>query len=112
MNLNYTDIGHRIRMLRKRRGMTQEQLAERTELSVIHISHIETANTKLSLPALVCIANALDVTADTLLCGSLPNASEPFRQEIARTMQDCSDFELRVIADTVRSLKDTLRRWQ
>ena len=110
MELNYEDIGRRVRALRRARGLSQEQLAELTDLSVVHISHIETAHTKLSLPALVGVANALSVTADALLCDNLDRAAEPFRGEIADAVRDCTEAELRVMADVLRALKQSLRR--
>lgn len=112
MEINYIDIGKRIRALRKKARLSQERLAELTELSVVHISHIETANTKLSLPALVAIANALSVTTDVLLCGNLEAADENFRNEILDTVKDCSNRELRVISDTVTALKQSMRKWE
>ena len=112
MELNYGDIGRRIRALRQKRGISQERLAELTDLSIVHISHIETAHTKLSLPTLVRIANALSVTADALLCDNLSAAGEPFRGEIADAVRDCSEAELRVVADVIAALKQSLRRRQ
>lgn len=52
--------------------MSQEQLAECVGISVTHMSHIETGNTKLSLPVLVSIADALNVSTDTLIHDNLP----------------------------------------
>ena len=105
MELNYVDIGKRIRTIRKNLGISQEQLAEMTNLSVVHISHIETANTKLSLPALVAVANALSVTADVLLCGNLDTA-------VTEAVRDCSGKELRIISESVIALKQALRKWE
>ena len=62
MQLNYSDIGMRIKAERLRQNMSQERLAEIAELSITHTSHIETGNTKVSLPALVKIANAMGTT--------------------------------------------------
>lgn len=109
MELNYIEIGKRIRAIRKKQGISQEQLAEMIDMSIVHVSHIETANTKLSLPTLISIANALSVTADCLLCDSLENADTVFRAEIADAVRDCSEIELRIIADTVLALKKSLR---
>ena len=53
--MDYYEIGQRIRRFRKARGITQEQLAEAVGISVTHMSHIETANTKLSLPVFIDI---------------------------------------------------------
>lgn len=64
---DYRSIGKRIQHARKKQKMTQEHLAEITELSPSHISHIESGKTKVSLPSLIAIANALHTTVDNLL---------------------------------------------
>ena len=67
MSINYEIIGSRIRGIRKNKKMTQEKLAELSGVEPSNISHIERAATKLSLPTLVSIANALDVTLDEIV---------------------------------------------
>lgn len=44
--MDYYEIGQRIRRFRKARGFSQEELAEKADISVTHMSHIETGNTK------------------------------------------------------------------
>ena len=61
MELDYQAIGVRIRRLRKERGLTQQTLAEMSGQEPSNISHIERGATKLSLPTLVSVANALEV---------------------------------------------------
>lgn len=65
--MKYYEIGQRIRRYRKACGLSQEALAEKAGISATHMSHIETGNTKLSLPVLVNIAEALSVQTDALL---------------------------------------------
>lgn len=65
--MNYYEIGQRIRKIRKAHGLSQEELAEKIGISTTHMSHIETGNTKLSLPVLVSIASVLEVQTDDLL---------------------------------------------
>lgn len=110
MELDYNAIGVRIKQERLRQKISQEQLAERTPLSVTHMSHIETGNTKVSLPTLLRIANALNVTVDMLLCDSLSSAKPLFENEIMQETADCSEEEIRIIADMAKSLKNSLRR--
>ena len=54
--MDYTAIGKRIRAKRKQKDLSQEELAEMVNISTVHMSHIETGYTKLSLPVLVDIA--------------------------------------------------------
>ena len=65
--MNYYEIGQRIRKFRKAQGLSQERLAELVDISTTHMSHIETGNTKLSLPVLVDIAQVLHASTDELL---------------------------------------------
>lgn len=46
--MDYYEIGQRIRRIRKAKGISQEVLAEKVGIFTTHMSHIETANTKLS----------------------------------------------------------------
>ena len=59
----YRQIGLKIAYYRKLRGMTQEQLAEKLELSPAFIGHVEapTVNKAVSLDTLFDVAAALDV---------------------------------------------------
>lgn len=70
-NMDYEMLGARIREARKNKGYTQSELAELTEYSVQHISHVETGSTKLSVELLICIANVLETSMDELLKDSL-----------------------------------------
>ena len=59
----YRQIGLKIAYYRKLRGLTQEQLAERVELTPAFIGHIEAPNISkaVSLDTLFDIASVLDV---------------------------------------------------
>lgn len=53
--------------LKRCSNLSQEQLADRVQISTTHMSHIETGNTKLSLAVLVKIAEVLSVQTDALI---------------------------------------------
>ncbi len=110
MELDYRAIGKRIKIARIKADLTQERLAEIVCVSPSHMSNIETGTTRVSLTTLVTIANALSVTVDDLLCDSIVKARVPFEQDIAKILEDCDAYEIRMIADMARALKDTLRR--
>ena len=109
MDVDYLDIGKRVKALRKKLGITQEKLAELTDFSVSHMSAIENGNTKLGLPAIVRVANALNVSVDELLCGSLMRGKAVIQNEFADLLADCTPGEAGVILDTVKALKKSLR---
>lgn len=109
LKLDYRAIGVRIRRYRKEQGLTQQRLAELSELEPSNISHIERGATKLSLPTLVSIANSLGVTVDTLLCDNLMSSTDVYLRELDTMLSDCSHRELKIITTMVRVLKETLR---
>ena len=108
--LDYKAIGIRVKIARVRAGMKQEQVAEKTGLSPTHISSIETGITKASLAAFVSVANAIGVTVDDFLCDNLIHARVQFERDIAELIEDCDDYEIRMVKDMTRALIDTLRR--
>lgn len=59
-------LGARIKELRKRRGLTQDQLAERVDLATRYISLIEVGRSAPSLDTIVNVARALEVELKVL----------------------------------------------
>jgi transcriptional regulator with XRE-family HTH domain len=59
----YREIGRKVAFYRNLRGLSQEALAEKIEVSVSHISKIEApqANTAFSIDMLFLIAEGLDI---------------------------------------------------
>ena len=102
--------GKRIKIARIKADLTQERLAEAVEISPTHLSNIETGTTRVSLTAIVNLANALSVTVDDLLCDSVIQAKPQFEKDIAALLEDCDEYEIRMIRDMAQALKDTLRR--
>ena len=110
MELDYRAIGKRIKIARIKADLTQEALAEKASLSTTHMSNIETGNSKLSLPTIVSLANALSVSVDEFLCDSVIHSKDIFSQEIQDLVSDCDEYEIRMIADFVRAAKETIRK--
>ncbi len=108
--IDYKDIGVRIRTVRLQRKLTQEQLAEAVGVGVTHISHIETGNSVPSLQVIVDIINALDCSADELLCIEINQARPLFNNWLGELVSDCDADEVKLITDMVVSLKTSMRR--
>ena len=60
-------FGSKLREARMLRGLTQEQLAERADISRVMIGRYETTDQMPALDTLVRLADALEVSADYLL---------------------------------------------
>ena len=71
MDINYDSIGQNIKKFRVAKGLTRNKLGEKSGIEPSNISHIERGATKVSLPTLVSIANALEVSLDEIIYDSL-----------------------------------------
>lgn len=109
MHLNYQTIGKRIRLLRKQQQLSQMTLAEMVDKSPTYISLVENGQKGPSLETLIDVANALKVTMDVLLAEYLEQNTAAAGVELSAIIEDCSEYEKRVIIDSARSLKQVLR---
>lgn len=62
------EVGKRIQEYRKKRGLTQEELAEIIDISPHYLSALERGVYNIKLEILVSILNALDCSADEVFC--------------------------------------------
>lgn len=62
----YIKLGENIKSRRKKRGLTQQQLADEVNISLNFMGKIEVAFSKPSLDTLIDLANALGTTVSEL----------------------------------------------
>lgn len=109
--MNYFEMGQRIRKYRKASNLSQEQLAEKVGISVTHMSHIETGNTKLSLSVLVNIAENLSVQTDAIIYENPQTNKTSVKQELSDLIDSCSTNEMNVIIDLLKATKTSLDKY-
>lgn len=105
--MDYYRIGQRIRKYRKAYGLSQEQLAEKVGISVTHMSHIETGNTKLGLPVLVALAEVLQVQCDDLVRDGCFDRFHT-ESEILELLDGCYEQQRKILLDVLRATKISL----
>lgn len=76
--MNYIDLGRRVRQLRKDMHITQEELAERVDISASFLGHIERGTRIASLETLVKLCRALNTHPNHLLAFTGDQAASPF----------------------------------
>lgn len=64
-----TSIGNRISYIRKKRGYTQEKLAELADISIQFLSDIENNKKNMTVTTLKKIADSLNITTDYIIYG-------------------------------------------
>lgn len=112
MAIDYKAIGKRVKRYRKIRNITQEELSNRVDVTCSHISNIENAKTKVSLPLLVDIANALEVSVDDLLCDNVKKDKLLVVQSVYADMEDMPQLDVWFVEDMVRSAKKRLELYR
>ena len=104
---DYYLIGQNIRKFRKAKRMSQESLAERIGISTTHMSHIETGNTKLSLPVLIELSQILEVSTDSIIFGDSGRDAE----QIAELLESSSTKQQRIISEVVSAVKTAMDKY-
>ena len=107
--MDYVLLGQKIRAARMSAGLSQEQLAEMVGLTSQHISHTEVASTKISLPALIKIANALHTSVDRLLSDSIHDSKAYLMDDVEMIFSDCDPDEIYVMLEAASAVKKSIR---
>lgn len=90
----YIEIGKKIRDVRERKHISQEDLAKKVGLTRTSITNIEKGRQKLLVHTLINIAQELSMDAKALL----PSSEEPF----AKVLNELSDNHKRVVEEFIK----------
>ena len=67
--VDLVEIGKRIQMRRKQQGMTQEQLADKMDVSIQMVSNLERGNKSIRIENLIKLSEILNISTDYILTG-------------------------------------------
>lgn len=100
-------IGNKLYKVRKTKGLTQAEVAEKAELSDRTYADIERGSVTMRVDSLLKICSALQITPnDILVVDSFVDITE---QDIANTIKDCSNSQketaLKLLSVYIDSLK-------
>ena len=70
MALDYNIIGERLKKARTDKGLTQEKLSEKLDVSIAFLSRIERGSSHISLKRLSQICDILEISEGSILNGS------------------------------------------
>lgn len=101
-------LGRKIKSFRKKRNMTQAELAEKVDISEKHISKIEAGIHQPSLMSFLKITQILNIGMEEFGL-TLKAESNPIKEEIYRCINDSTAQELKIILPLIKCLKDNLK---
>ncbi len=105
----YRKIGARIKAVRCSKGMNQKELALKANVSISHMSEIESGKQSLMLSTFSKIVEALEVPADELLWEKQSEVNRYYSVAYRELLSDCSPEELASILAIVKSAKTQFR---
>ena len=97
MALDYTIIGQRIKKIRTEKNLTQENLAEKLDVSVAFLSRIERGNSRLNLKRLNEICTILGVTEGFILNGASSTSDSYLSAEFSDILDNCTPEKQKLI---------------
>ena len=102
--MNIYSIGENIRKRRQEKKLRQEDLAELCNLSANYIGMIERGEKLPSLKTFIDIVNALEVSADEILCGAVKTGYPERESKLASRLENVSAEDKARIYDVVETM--------
>ncbi|DAB20025.1 TPA: hypothetical protein CPT98_00130 [Candidatus Gastranaerophilales bacterium HUM_19] len=109
--INKTNIGKIIQKLRKDKNLTQEELAEKIDLSTNYLSKVERGLSVLNVEAFLKMADVLNFTLDDFGVNTDSRIDET-KKELVKRILSSSEKEIKAyteLLDTMQSIVKTLR---
>lgn len=108
--MDYKLLGKNIKETRKSLKMTQEQLAEKIEVSTVFISQIESGARKPSLETVYKISIALNIKIDTLINKNFDYEKTEDIDRLIELLNMCSKKQRNFVADISKEIIFKLMR--
>jgi transcriptional regulator with XRE-family HTH domain len=110
-NIDYKELGKRIRAERRKQDLTQEKLAEMAEISDSFMGHIERGGRTLSIETLAKLANALSLSIEYIVCGEFNYQPDMLPAEVHEALNQMSGGQRRVFLSIMKTLAASPDTW-
>ena len=107
MAINYSVIGSRIKQARLAKNMTQEDLADKIDISVAFLSRVERGNSHINLKRLNQLCGLLDVSEGYLLNGASSSSENYLDKEFTDLIKSVSPEKQKLIYNVAKTIAET-----
>lgn len=97
MALDYNIIGERLKKARTDKGLTQEKLAEKLDVSIAFLSRIERGSSHISLKRLSQVCDILKISKGSILNGSSNDSTTYLSSEFENLLKNTSPEKQKLI---------------
>ena len=108
MNIDYKLIGERIKRARKAKGMTQELLAERLNVSIGYVSQVERGITKISLDLLGAISGILNTDIAHFITESAISSNAYMESELISEIRKLDNRKKKFVLEMIKLTNGTI----
>jgi transcriptional regulator with XRE-family HTH domain len=110
MHPYYKRLGARVKAARDAKGWTQQELADRSDLSSAFISYLENGNRPGSFETFLKLADALSLEPELLLAGKAPTATKGKPGFPSLSLEGLTAGEGQIVVQVARSLRRKKKR--
>lgn len=110
-DVDYAEIGARIRAARIIQKLTQEEASEKCDITSSYYGNIERGDKKMSVETLIKVAKGLNISTEELLFGDVKDEcteAHEFLKEVQRTVNTEHFSKYLTIMKAVASIIDKL----
>lgn len=107
MAIDYSVIGSRIKQARLAKNMTQEDLADKIDISVAFLSRVERGNSHINLKRLNQLCDLLDVSEGYLLNGASSSSENYLDKEFTDLIKSVSPEKQKLIYNVAQTIAET-----
>lgn len=102
MHADYKLIGSRIKKARKINDLTQDQLAEKLNVSIGYVSQVERGITKISIDLLSEISEILNCDLGELITGTAKQSADYLEDDIMIEYRKLSEKERNLVYEFIK----------
>ena len=103
-------VADAIKALREARGLTQEQLAEKADISVSHLAKIETHARAMGMKTYIRLLEAMDIPIKEHFMHM--GKDMMLKEKIWYLVQDCNEWETSLLIYSIEGIKKGLKEYQ
>lgn len=107
MAIDYNIMGERIKKARLEKQLTQENIAEKLDVSVAFLSRIERGSSHINLKRLQQLCSILDVSEGYLLSGTSEDSKNYLNKDFQELLEKCTPEQLKLIYNLAKTVVES-----
>lgn len=107
MGIDYNIVGERLKRARLEKELTQENLAEKLDVSVAYLSRVECGTSHINLKRLHQLCALLDVSEGYILSGTSEDSRNYLDEDFKNLLEKCTPEQQKLIYNIAKTVIET-----